>query len=67
MFWMCANTAILASEENRFCIDFQVICFPQRQGDQIGRIFASLVIALFGQFKITEVAQFFGLLFSRLS
>jgi hypothetical protein len=37
-----------------------------RQGDQIGRIFANWAIVLFRHcFKITEVAQMFGQLFSQ--
>jgi hypothetical protein len=39
----------------------------QSQGDQIGRIFAYWAIVFFGAFlKITEVAQIFVLLFTKL-
>jgi hypothetical protein len=35
------------------------------QGDQIGRIFASLAIVYFASFLIEEEAKMFGILFSK--
>jgi hypothetical protein len=35
------------------------------QGDRIGRIYGNWVIVYFGQLKITEVSNIFGLLYPR--